>query len=685
MATYDVIYVGQLRFVECVDLHKKILKNAKNIYGVFVKDIQDIYKINLGTSYSVNGGNSDFDSALDYFKKSTGCQDITIVNDEIFKDQINIQTVTYFISRRFLLLSNYIKNTDSDFTIVLSSDCLIDPFNIEENLKSLSKIKDPCMFVDSYIDLNEPNFLSFNVHFSIINKKGILNLKKNWKNSFSKFLGEIDKYPLRVETTWALLTDFCEIKNQYFELKIPVQLFRANMDFDTILASNPNIDSYVKRKQDEWRSYKDYFCKHFIKNFNFKNNVNFVPYTNYTTYMINNNLKTWCYNAFHSLSASNAGTVRPCCMYTGHLDIPPLGQSTIQENFTNRTLIKIRQELESGIRSTGCSKCWQEEDGGRKSKRIRDNKTYVKRLQSGKVSGKGLEYLELNLGNHCNIKCRTCAPYASSQWLKEDYEVNWMEKISFNEYSKQFQQYSSSFADESPFWTDLKNNLPTVKRLDFYGGEPFLSKKMWNVLEYATAKGFAGQIELHYATNGTIFKDNFKDIFRNFKAVNILFSIDGINNSFEYMRYMAKWSEVYENMNKMESLRLELPNINLSWCITLSTLNIFLLPEILTEHQKSFKNFGCYLNLVHTPKHFNISFIPDIYKPAIVSRLEHAQNLFPKFREDIEGIKGFILTGKEDIAQWDKFLEIVRKHDIYRKQNYAEVFPFFAKLINYQL
>ncbi len=678
-ATYDVMYVGQLRFVECIEFHKDILKNAKNIYGVFCKDIQDIYKINIGSSYSAKDSKLNFEGAVEYFINNVKTQDITIVENEIYKDIFNIDSLEYFTARRFLLLANYIRETDSDFTVILSTDSLINPDNLQRCLDKSKEFKDPYIFVNSFASDHDKEKLLFNTNFSYINQTGRVNFKKYWKESSLKFLSTEQRHPLKVETTWSLFTELCHVKNKNLPYQIPVNAFRPNMNLRLISHDNP-VDNYVQVKQGEWRTYKDNFCKNRLTGYKWKTTTTYFPYPD----TVSKNMSTWCYNAFHALSMDNAGGSRPCCMYTGRLGELPIGQSTLLENFNSKTIIRIRNELESGIKSRECNKCWQEEEGGRKSKRLRDNQTYTRRVKQNNEEANGLQYLELNLGNHCNIRCRTCAPYASSQWLKEDYEVNWS-NLSFTEYSEKFKKFSSSFADESPFWPDLKKNLSTIQRLDFYGGEPFLSKKMWNVLEYADSQGYAKNIELHYATNGTIFKDNFKDIFRNFREVNIMFSIDGVQDSFEYMRYLADWDTVFSNMQKMQNLVLDLPNINPSWCITLSTLNIFSLPEILTEHQNSFKNFGCYLNLVHNPTHFNISYMPNIYKPTVISRLDHAITLFPKFAEQIEGIKGFILNGKEDLELWEKFLDTVKKHDRYRQQNYAETFPFFAKIIGYNL
>ena len=78
---------------------------------------------------------------------------------------------------------------------------------------------------------------------------------------------------------------------------------------------------------------------------------------------------------------------------------------------------EVREYFRQGKRHPACSKCWNEEDAGRDSKRIRDNRKFDFK------EGDGIKTLELNMGNTCNIKCRTCHPYSSSQWVKEFYDT----------------------------------------------------------------------------------------------------------------------------------------------------------------------------------------------------------------------------------------------------------------------
>jgi hypothetical protein len=45
--------------------------------------------------------------------------------------------------------------------------------------------------------------------------------------------------------------------------------------------------------------------------------------------------------------------------------------------------------------------------------------------------------------------------------------------------------------------------------------------------------GIAGQVEIHYNTNGTQYPDGAEDIWQHFKTVEIAFSIDDVEGRFE--------------------------------------------------------------------------------------------------------------------------------------------------------
>lgn len=400
-----------------------------------------------------------------------------------------------------------------------------------------------------------------------------------------------------------------------------------------------------------------------------------------------NNKDTWCVNAEHAMSGDNIGTTKICCMYRDSNLKHYLGLEPIQVSFNQPAFQEVRNVLGQGKRHDKCSWCFEEEDAGRKSKRMRDNEKYVHWIKDGNKPFSGLAKFELNLGNTCNLKCRTCGAHSSSTWMQEAYDT--VEKQNYGTY-KQFaismRKYHQHYDDESPFWEDLENNLETIKQFDFYGGEPFMSQKMWRILEVAVEKGYSKDIEVHYATNGTHWPEEKIQLFKHFRHVHLSFSIDGADEQFEYMRYPAKWNEVSENMLKAIEFNKEFQNLHLGWCITLSILNITGLPRVLEAHSQKFKHFGPYLNLVHGPVYYNLNQIPEKHKQFVYDTIlsipkEHTDTWM--LEHHIPGILNYIKNGNPNSSNWNLFFEKTKIHDVYREQNFREIYPEFAKEIGY--
>ena len=119
------------------------------------------------------------------------------------------------------------------------------------------------------------------------------------------------------------------------------------------------------------------------------------------------------------------GTVKPCCMYKDTLK-KPNGQEyliqtdDIQDILQSDELNEIKQRFLSGTQPRGCHRCWMEEISGKDSKRIRDNQKYQNLINEAVIFDEPKpRYLDLKLGNICNLKCRICGPQYSSRWISE--------------------------------------------------------------------------------------------------------------------------------------------------------------------------------------------------------------------------------------------------------------------------
>lgn len=395
---------------------------------------------------------------------------------------------------------------------------------------------------------------------------------------------------------------------------------------------------------------------------------------------------TKCVNAQLGLRIDTTGECRHCCMQYGSLsktkNTPLIKGKTFNISVDSFKDIlesdhskEIRDALNNGEQHPACHYCWQEEAAGRDSKRIRDNRKYSNLLDKNL---QGPAFLDISMGTTCNIKCRTCGPFNSSQWNAEWKDAGYFTG-SDSEYKKFLISVNHGFDDDSLFWSEFANNIPNVIHLDFYGGEPFLVKKQWELMKSAVEQDIAKNITVHYNTNGTVWDESKLEILKHFKQVIIDFSIDGIGDKLYYIRYPAEWNVVLENFLKIQEIQKIYPNFHSSVCCTVSTFNIFYIDEIMEFFSSHTKNL--YLNLVHGPQYQCIKNIPAAIKEKISNKLR--QTVKPEWAgyHFFESTIDFMNSESCNDNLWNKFLTTTAWHDNYRNQNFKITFKEFYNLI----
>jgi MoaA/NifB/PqqE/SkfB family radical SAM enzyme len=392
-----------------------------------------------------------------------------------------------------------------------------------------------------------------------------------------------------------------------------------------------------------------------------------------------------CILPWISIETSPVGTVRPCCLAKDEITKPTgekylLKQNNLEEIYQSEYMQNLRQEFLLGQRPKTCSRCWEEEAAGRVSKRMNSRvrlKEYYDQVDWANTSPNQLWFIDLKLGNICNLKCRICGSWSSSKWVQEEIDyvpdlVNRKEHLAY----KFLQQ--GAWPRESPdFWENLKSLLPNIRYFEFTGGEPFLIQQHFDLLEYAAEHGHSQHIDIHYNTNGTVFPDA-AELWSKFNRVEIAFSIDNIGERFELERYGADWTEVQEHLDKFSAMRSK--KIITQLCTTMNVQNVYYLPEICdwTDTQ-TFDHV--HFNMLHDPWHMNIGRMTPAAQQLVIERLTN-HKFHTRYRAEIERIVQFIRNGQGSDG-WD-FVNRMRLADQYRKQSFAETHPEIARAMGYE-
>ena len=390
---------------------------------------------------------------------------------------------------------------------------------------------------------------------------------------------------------------------------------------------------------------------------------------------------TFCVLPWLSLETSPIGTVRPCCLAEDEITDTEdnkysLLSTDLDEIHNSQYMQNLRQEFIDGKKPDTCRKCWNEEQSGRTSKRMHtlNRLEHIVTDTEWTADAKPLIFIDFKLGNICNLKCRICGSWSSSTFATE--EVKFQGKDSFH---YQMLKDGAWPRRNQKFWTEIDKLMHQVRYLEFTGGEPFMIQEHFQLLQRMVDKGIAQDVEIHYNTNGTKFPEHAEEIWKHFKLIEIAFSIDDVDERFEYQRANAIWSEVNTNMDRFEAMRDRNTNILLQVCSTVNVFNVMYLEGLANWIDKRSFDF-VYWNMLHEARYHSVGTLPGRAKELVSNRLMSA-NVSDFHMKEFVKIVDFIQAGTS--LDGNELRDNVALVDRRREQDLRTHHPELAQAIEY--
>ena len=400
--------------------------------------------------------------------------------------------------------------------------------------------------------------------------------------------------------------------------------------------------------------------------------------------------KTICMLPWISIENSPMGTVRPCCLAKDevtddHGNKYSLETTDLVTVYKSQYMQNLRRKFRNGQKPKTCQSCWDEEAAGRKSKRLNSEIRLTHLLE--KVdwfndTPDQLWFLDLKLGNICNLKCRICGSWSSSKWAEE--EMNYLPP---NEDKKKHIAYTWLKQGAWPrraegFWDNLKTLLPNIRYFEFTGGEPWLIQEHWDLLQYASEKGYSKNIDIHYNTNATQPLGKHTMVWNNFGRVDIAFSVDNVGKRFEYERYGADWNQANKIIDDVHFAKhVDTPNITTQLCFTVNIQNVYYLDELLSwADSKEFDDV--YFNMLHGPEPMSIKYLTPQAKELVLEKLKKTFWSSSRYQSDINSLINIIENSPGSDGK--DFLYRMQQTDRYRNQNFLDTHYEIAKAMGYE-
>jgi MoaA/NifB/PqqE/SkfB family radical SAM enzyme len=398
--------------------------------------------------------------------------------------------------------------------------------------------------------------------------------------------------------------------------------------------------------------------------------------------------KTICMLPWVSIETSPMGTTRPCCLAQEQITDEngvkyDLNETDLATVYKSEYMQNLRRQFRAGEKPATCSDCWKEEEIGRNSKRINSQirlKELYPLVDWANDTPDQLWFIDLKLGNICNLKCRICGSWSSSKWAEE--EMNYMPAGADK---KQHIAYTWLKKGAWPrktetFWDNLREMLPNIKYFEFTGGEPWLIQEHFDLLRYAADNGFAKNIDIHYNTNATQWPEDAVDLWKEFGRVDIAFSIDNVGDRFEYERYGAKWDRANEVIDAVHQLRRVQKNITTQLCFTINIQNVYYIDELMTWAAPKMFN-SIHFNMLHSPNHMSVQYMTPAAQELVIANLQSVT--WPgRYQQEVDNVVKFIQNGQG--SDGAEFLRQMQRTDTYRKQCFTDTHPEIAKAMGYE-
>lgn len=342
-----------------------------------------------------------------------------------------------------------------------------------------------------------------------------------------------------------------------------------------------------------------------------------------------------------------------------------LSKDALNDIRNSDTFNQVRLDMVNGIEPVQCHRCYETERSGGQSKRLYENKKFgwsedmAIVNKDGSLTNSPIRFVELRLGNTCNLACVTCNSISSSKWIADEKKLE--KKLQwFDSYPVETLKW---YEDEN-FYVELSEQLHNVEKIYINGGEPLLVKQHKVLLKRLIAMDVAKNIELEYSTNLTITDPEIMKLWNEFKFVLVQVSIDAVGELNDWIRYGSKFESIQSNLEWFVANKSS--NAHLLGCQTISALNATCISEM--EEFLSQYGITSTINPVYNPSYFSAKVLTEKERNAILESLVTVRSI-----QSINTMKSWLEINPYDESERIKLKEFISGLNDIRTVKYSDV------------
>lgn len=403
----------------------------------------------------------------------------------------------------------------------------------------------------------------------------------------------------------------------------------------------------------------------------------------------------------HANSSSTPENRAPGCNRTDDNQIVNLKVHSAEKYWNTDFMTSVRKDMINGKYPRSCLQCYKEEALGYKSKRQWENEEWQNRINFDDILATvdengnmpyGVHYVDMKLGNKCDLACVMCNPADSTQWIP-DY--NKLISSSSEQLQREIYWNKSELGgynwwkNNKSYWADIYKQLHNLKHIYIIGGEPTINNEFKEFLKYCVDNNHAEHIELRFNTNGQTLDNELKELYKSFKHVLVHLSMDAIENRYEYIRYPGTWDKQLTVLEYWDNMP---DNVTVDIDCTVQALNVLHLPRFIKwKMEQGFNKLNIKrfagtigMHLLWTPNFMQINNLPySIKQEAINDLMELKEYLGPTRMAKYQKIDAVINKLNEKEFNIPMLVEYLDNMDKIRGTSWKDTFPELIDLQNY--
>ncbi len=283
------------------------------------------------------------------------------------------------------------------------------------------------------------------------------------------------------------------------------------------------------------------------------------------------NPKTICAYPFVHMDIEPDGEIQFCCAVGTGKNLDNQGNKfnvtthSISESWNSDSMKTLRTNLINGVEDPRCNFCWERERNKTKSYRTGGFTTFpLEKIKdriekaaanNGHVSQLPFDY-QVATGNLCNLGCKMCGSKWSTNNAKffkrfhdTPAEINFVSSTLTKPIGKNEFQAEHDWPVTIGLEKIFEGSYDAIRLLYLTGGEPTIIKEVHDFLEKLVEQGYADKIRIRPNTNCTTINKKFLDTLSKFSAVDLIVSIDGMDEIADIQRTFSDWPTILKNLD----------------------------------------------------------------------------------------------------------------------------------------